>query len=352
MGTGGDRAKLRDSQLEAERRKKQADQSRKIAQARKAREEQQKKQAAQVCEPKPDVYRPEAIEAQGSSKEGPSDRRGRKSQADQSRRITQARKAREKQQKTQAEQVCEPKPDVFRPEAIEAQKLSKDRPSDERRRKKQADQSRRLDQVRRLGVEAGGRVGEKPSRPHREGPWDIAAELAAHAVVEAGATLAGAEGGGLVLIPFQHAFKYLKAIGELRDANKRAARNVGAFYAASILWLDAANPQSSHIRDGKPYTQKEIRARTRDSFKINQVLGAELLMNQTWEEAPGEADRGMYAMANAANTLLSKFQTPTERRVVLKTLSEFAKRTIKANTEQRTKDAWKEQRDKWQKRYH
>jgi hypothetical protein len=201
---------------------------------------------------------------------------------------------------------------------------------------------RRLERSRRFARAAGKDLGEKPPVPREYDKWKSAIDLCEsfkrRAIVDPTVeSLTGLQGVGALRMPLEQARKFVEAVGELTDANRAEARNIGTFYSLNIVGRDARNAKNPHVQEGKPYTRSELRERTQGSYGDRMAWDGRTLRVET-SNAPENVDQGIDGVVDVANSILKTAKSPGERRAGLQALQDSVQQRIKANRQQRLKD--------------
>lgn len=206
-----------------------------------------------------------------------------------------------------------------------------DRREEQERRRRAAEQTRKFSDARRRGAEASRHLGEMPPRPQESEALHgtlAGVDLVVHAVEQVAdvvgktALAAGAEGVGGALLVGKLGYDFGHAWNQMSEGNEKALRMIGAQYGLNVIGQDARNPESPHIKEGKPYTLGEIRERTNrmDTGRFSYDKQTHGVGVKNLEAA---VDTGLADVRDRANQLLSALKTPAERQEGMKALNSY-----------------------------
>jgi len=138
----------------------------------------------------------------------------------------------------------------------------------------------------------------------------------------------------LITKMLQAAKKMFEATHELHAANVAASRLLGTFYALNIVGRDGRVANNPHVKDGKPYTAGEL------ADRLSGPYGADLATKRTQcqvynKDAPKDVDRGIAAVAEAANKVLAGCRDAAERQAALDKFATATQRVIGDNRQKR-----------------
>ena len=127
---------------------------------------------------------------------------------------------------------------------------------------------------------------------------------------------------------------YLEGVGELKQANKRAAELTGIENALKVTTQDWLHGRGPHIKDGKPYTPQELQNRMDPAGK------RKMADDMTWckimnKDAQKDLDRGFKIAADAINQVLRQAKTPAERQAAMRSFVETVLPRLARNRQQR-----------------
>ena len=130
---------------------------------------------------------------------------------------------------------------------------------------------------------------------------------------------------------------YLEGVGELKEANKRAAELTGIENALKVTTQDWLHGRGPHINEGKPYTPQELKDRMYPADK------RKMADDMTWckignKAADKDLDRGFKIAADAINQVLRQATTPEARQTVLRGFAETVLPRIARNRQSRLKE--------------
>jgi len=127
---------------------------------------------------------------------------------------------------------------------------------------------------------------------------------------------------------------YLEGVGELKQANKRAAELTGIENALKMITGDWLHGRGPHIQEGKPYTPQELKDRLSPGDR------KKMADDMTWCKIGNRAgdidlDRGFKIAADSINQVMRQAKTPEARRAALRGFAETVLPRIARNRQQR-----------------
>ena len=127
---------------------------------------------------------------------------------------------------------------------------------------------------------------------------------------------------------------YLEGVGELKQANKRAAELTGIENAIQMSTQDWVHGRGPHIQEGKPYTAEELKGRLKplEARDMHNDMKTLKVMNLAGDQ---DLNRGFQIAADALNQILSHENTPETRRKALQTFAKTILPKIARNRQQR-----------------
>ncbi len=127
---------------------------------------------------------------------------------------------------------------------------------------------------------------------------------------------------------------YLEGVGELKEANKRAAELTGIENAIKVTTQDWLHGRGPHITDGKPYTPQEFKDRMYpgDKRKMADDMKWCKIGNRAGDQ---DLDRGFKIAADAINQVMRQASTPEARQAALRGFAETVLPRIARNRQQR-----------------
>lgn len=203
---------------------------------------------------------------------------------------------------------------------------------------RERERRRRLSELRAAGRREGRATAEKGRGA--EVPEESAADRAAHLIGLAheaagyaaefvpesvGAGKVGVIGGlgGVAAYGVIQGRAILKAIHEVSEGNARESVALGVRHGLSRVMADANNPESPHIRDGKPYTKEDLRRRVSESLASDRDWWMPGLKVEN-SPARKQYDSGIDSIVDHLNAGLQQGKTALERQAVMKSLTQAA----------------------------